>query len=85
MKFSDYVEHLIKSRGVVQRFIAKKINVSPSFISRWKQDRHPTFEQLQGLSSVLRLDKDEKRKLYKAYIYARRHPEAQKALEYLEK
>ena len=81
--FHRTLGNYIKDSGLLQRYIAKQIGVSSTFLSRWKGDRLPLFAQLLQLCTVLKLKKQEKRNLIRLYYHARIHPEGIKAREYL--
>ena len=83
--FRELISHHVGERGLLQNFIAKKLNVSNTFISRWKTDRFPDFETLLEFCNLINLSKKDKNELIKQYIHARTHREAKKAKAYLEK
>lgn len=83
--FHDLINQYITERGFLQNFIARKLNLSNTFLSRWKTDRFPNFDTLLSFCDLLQLKKNEKQHLIKQYIRARAHKEAKKAIFYLEK
>ena len=81
--FSELIDQHIKTKGLMQNWIANQLGLSNTFFSRWKKDRFPVFDLLLEFCRLLSLTDPEKETLILSYISARMHPEAKKAETYL--
>ena len=82
--FHALINHHIEKRGLLQNYIAKKLHLSTTFLSRWKTDRFPKFETLLKFSALLQLSRDEEKELISQYVTGRAHKEVKKAMNYLD-
>lgn len=81
--FNRMLAEHIKDSGLLQIWIANKLGVSNTFISRLKTDRYPTFELLIGMCKLMRISKKKVDALIHQYMVCRMHKEALKARKYL--
>lgn len=60
--FKNRMESLLKSKGITQRELAAKLNVSEVTVSRWMNDgengRNPSVQTLQKIAEILKTTPD---------------------------
>ena len=64
--FGEYLANKRKEREMSLRMLAKELDVSPTYLSDVENDRRNalSYEKLQKVIEILKLDEEEQRKLY---------------------
>lgn len=67
MKLKSNIEYWIEKRGYKKKYVAEKLGVSPTVLSRWINDKSmPSVNNLFALSIILKCQVDDLYKVEKS-------------------